>query len=174
MPGGRSGMSGMALGWMCRGRRRLGRMATIWETRDPAVAQWLGGRLRTDQGGAALFLDYGPSASGPGDSLQALRDGKMVDPLVAMPGSADLTAHVDFPAFAAAAGVPAHGPLAQGKFLARLGLFQRISRLAQTQEPRQAIAMHGSRAAAGGAGPDGRAVQGDGVDAAGVWGAGGV
>jgi SAM-dependent MidA family methyltransferase len=64
----------------------------------------------------------------------------LVDPL-AEPGAADLTAHVDFPAFAAAAGVPAYGPLAQGKFLTRLGLFQRINRLAQTQEPRRALAM---------------------------------
>ena len=116
-----------------------GASGDVWETRDPAVATWLGARLR-DQGGAALFLDYGPSASGPGDSLQALRDGKPADPL-AEPGAADLTAHVDFPAFAAAAGVPAHGPLPQGKFLTRLGLFQRINRLAQTQQPRRAMAM---------------------------------
>jgi len=116
-----------------------GAYGEVWETRDPALAVWLGARLR-EQGGAALFLDYGPSASGPGDSLQALRDGKMADPLTE-PGASDLTAHVDFPAFAAAAGVPAYGPLAQGKFLTRLGLFQRINRLAQTQEPRRALAM---------------------------------
>ena len=116
-----------------------GATGDIWETRDPALAQALGARLR-NQGGAALFLDYGPSASGPGDSLQALRDGKMTDPL-ADPGTSDLTAHVDFPAFANAAGVPAYGPLAQGKLLARLGMFQRIDRLAQTQEPRRALAM---------------------------------
>jgi SAM-dependent MidA family methyltransferase len=116
-----------------------GAYGEVWETRDPALAIWLGARLR-EPGGAALFLDYGPSASGPGDSLQALRDGKMTDPL-AEAGAADLTAHVDFPAFAAAAGVPAFGPLAQGKFLTRLGLFQRINRLAQTQPPRRALAM---------------------------------
>jgi NADH dehydrogenase [ubiquinone] 1 alpha subcomplex assembly factor 7 len=116
-----------------------GASGAVWETRDPGVAVWLGARLR-DQGGAALFLDYGPSGSGPGDSLQALRDGTMTDPL-ADPGASDLTAHVDFPAFAAAAGVPAYGPLAQGKFLTRLGLFQRINRLAQTQQPRRAMAM---------------------------------
>ncbi len=87
-----------------------------------------------------MFLDYGPAASGPGDSLQALRDGKPADPLAA-PGESDLTAHVDFAAFAAAAGVPAHGPLPQGKFLTRLGLFQRIDRLARTQAPREAMAM---------------------------------
>ena len=116
-----------------------GAHGAVWEVRDPALAEWLGVRLRA-QGGAALFLDYGPSASGPGDSLQALRDGKPADPL-GEPGSSDLTAHVDFPAFAAAAGVPAYGPLPQGKFLTRLGLFQRINRLAQTQPPRLAMAM---------------------------------
>ena len=109
------------------------------EARDPALAMALGARLRA-QGGAALFLDYGPAASGPGDSLQALRDGKPADPL-ADAGSADLTAHVDFAAFARAAGLAAHGPIPQGKFLTRLGLFQRIDRLARTQPPRVAMAM---------------------------------
>ena len=111
----------------------------VVEWRDPALAAALGARLRAD-GGAALFLDYGPAASGPGDSLQALRDGKPADPLVDA-GSADLTAHVDFAAFARAAGTTAHGPIPQGKFLTRLGLFQRIDRLARTQPPRAAMAM---------------------------------
>ena len=116
-----------------------GATGDVWEMRDPGLAVWLGARLR-GQGGAALFLDYGPGASGPGDSLQALRDGQPVDPLVEA-GSADLTAHVDFQAFAGAAGVPAYGPLPQGKFLTRLGLFQRIDRLARTQQPRVGWAM---------------------------------
>src|SRR5206468_2148245 len=47
-------------------------------------------RLATT-GGAALFLDYGPAASTPGHSLQAIRNGAPADPL-ADPGSADLTA----------------------------------------------------------------------------------
>lgn len=111
----------------------------IHEYRDPALAALIGQRLR-DHGGAALFLDYGPLASGPGDSLQALRDGKPADPL-ATPGTADLTAHVDFAAFARAAGAAAHGPVPQGKFLTRLGLFQRIDRLARGLPPRQALAM---------------------------------
>jgi SAM-dependent MidA family methyltransferase len=121
------------------GQPPAGAHGEVWETRDPALAEWLGARLRS-HGGAALFLDYGPAASGPGDSLQALRDGKPADPL-ADPGTADLTAHVDFAAFARAAGVPAYGPLPQGKFLTRLGLFQRIDRLARTQQPRRAMAM---------------------------------
>lgn len=111
----------------------------IYETRDPALAIALGHRLRT-QGGAALFLDYGPAASGPGESLQALRDGKPSDPL-ADAGSADLTAHVDFEAFGRDSGLAVHGPVPQGKFLTRLGLFQRIDRLARTRPWREASAM---------------------------------
>ncbi|MBC7799243.1 MAG: SAM-dependent methyltransferase, partial [Gemmatimonadaceae bacterium] len=56
-------------------------------------------RRVSQDGGAALFLDYGPSQSRPGDSLQALRSGRPADPL-ADPGTADLTAHVDFGALA--------------------------------------------------------------------------
>ena len=70
-------------------------------------------------------------ASGPGDSLQALRDGQAEPTRWADAGSADLTAHVDFAAFARDSGLAAHGPIPQGKFLTRLGLFTRIDRLAQ-------------------------------------------
>jgi SAM-dependent MidA family methyltransferase len=91
-------------------------------------------------GGAALVVDYGPAVSAPGDSLQALRDGKPADPL-ANPGSADLTAHVDFGSLAAtaqAAGATPHGPIPQGIFLTRLGLVQRTGALARTQPPARA------------------------------------
>ncbi len=116
-----------------------GEDGAVRETRDPALARHLGTRLRA-HAGAALFLDYGPLASGPGDSLQALRDGRPADPL-RCPGSADLTAHVDFAAFARDCGLPAYGPLPQGKFLTRLGLFARIDRLAQTLPVRAAARM---------------------------------
>ena len=111
----------------------------IFEYRDPALAQGIGARLRATPG-VALFLDYGPLASGPGDSLQALGHGKPADPL-AEPGAADLTAHVDFTAFARASGLPAYGPLPQGQFLTRLGLFSRIHRLATTLPPRDGLRM---------------------------------
>ena len=114
-----------------------GREEEVCEYRDPALAAHLGERLRAHPG-VALFLDYGPAASGPGDSLQAIRGGQPADPL-SDPGSADLTAHVDFAAFAAASGLPAYGPVAQGKFLTRLGLFARLHRLAQTLPPREAL-----------------------------------
>jgi SAM-dependent MidA family methyltransferase len=85
------------------------------------------------QGGAALFLDYGPAESGPGDSLQALSRHGRADPL-GPPGSADITAHVDFAALARAGrarGAAAHGPVPQGLFLQSLGLVSRAAMLAR-------------------------------------------
>jgi SAM-dependent MidA family methyltransferase len=93
--------------------------------------------------GAALFLDYGPEHSTPGDSLQAIAQGIPADPL-SPPGSADLTAHVDFAALAAAAraaGAAVAGPRPQGLFLAELGLFQRTGRLARGKPPAQAAGL---------------------------------
>lgn len=82
-------------------------------------------------GGAALIVDYGHGASATGDSLQALSDHKRHDPLQD-PGEADLTAHVDFAAIAAAAregGATTHGPIPQGEFLTRLGIETRAAQL---------------------------------------------
>jgi SAM-dependent MidA family methyltransferase len=101
------------------------------------------GRRLTRDTGAALVLDYGPTESAPGDSLQALRDGKPADPL-REPGTADLTAHVDFAALATVArdkGLTVHGPMPQGLFLARIGLMQRTGALARSQPPARAAAM---------------------------------
>ena len=117
---------------------------TVIEICEPALtfARSLGTRLRAHRG-AALFIDYGPERSSPGDSLQALCDGGPADPL-SEPGTADLTAHVDFAAFAATAhdtGAATYGPLPQGIFLTRLGLFQRTDRLARNQPPARAAAL---------------------------------
>ena len=118
--------------------------AELREMCEPAlaIARHLGDRLART-GGAALFIDYGPDRGAGGESLQALRAGRPADPL-AEPGSADLTAHVDFAAFAAAAagaGAAVHGPTPQGVFLARLGLFQRTDRLARALPPHRAAAL---------------------------------
>ncbi len=83
------------------------------------------------KGGAALILDYGTATTTPGESLQALRAGRPADPL-ADPGTADLTAHVDFEALALearAARATAWGPVPQGVFLERLGLRARTEQL---------------------------------------------
>jgi len=106
----------------------------VQEVNEAALgfAAWLGARLARF-GGAALLLDYGPAESGFGDSLQAMRAGQPVDPLTT-PGEVDITAHVDFAAFAAAAhaaGAVAHGPLPQGVFLQRLGFMTRAAMLAR-------------------------------------------
>lgn len=112
---------------------------TVLERCEPAlaIARHLAARF-AGAPGAALFIDYGPAESAEGDSLQALRHGQTADPLAAC-GEADLTAHVDFQAFAAAAaGCAVHGPVTQGRFLTGLGLYQRTVRLAQGQPPAQA------------------------------------
>jgi len=114
--------------------------APIQETCEPAL-----GIVRTlaARDATALFLDYGPTDSAPGDSLQAIRDGAPADPFID-PGTADLTAHVDFAALARtarAAGAAVYGPVPQGKFLASLGLFQRTGILARIQPPAKAGAM---------------------------------
>jgi len=80
------------------------------------------------RGGIGLFIDYGPEKSAAGESVQAIRDGKYADPL-AEPGTADITAHVDFAALARAA--HAQGPVKQNAFLTALGLFQRTDFLAE-------------------------------------------
>ncbi len=81
----------------------------------------------------ALFIDYGAATGTPAETVQAIRDGAYADPL-ADPGSADITAHVDFAALARtaeAAGAATHGPIPQNRFLTALGLFQRSDQLAQ-------------------------------------------
>ncbi|MCW5750993.1 MAG: SAM-dependent methyltransferase [Alphaproteobacteria bacterium] len=90
--------------------------------------------------GAALVIDYGAPVAGLGDTLQALRRHAHVPPLHD-PGEADLTAHVDFAAIAAAArgaGARVFGPLAQGEFLGRLGIRLRAARLKAAASPPQA------------------------------------
>jgi NADH dehydrogenase [ubiquinone] 1 alpha subcomplex assembly factor 7 len=80
---------------------------------------------------AALFIDYGYEGPAVGDTLQAVRAQTYRDPLAA-PGAVDLTAHVDFAAFAAEAralGLDVDGPRAQAAFLGSLGILERTSRL---------------------------------------------
>ncbi len=113
-----------------------------WSEASRAVVHLLAKRI-VAEGGAALLIDYGPEHAAPGDSLQALRDGKPADPLAA-PGSVDLTAHVDFQTLANVArqtGAAVQGPVPQGVFLTRLGLFQRSGALARTQPPASAGAL---------------------------------
>jgi len=103
-----------------------------------AIAAEIGSRL-TRQPGRALIIDYG-DARPPGEpTLQAVRGHARHD-VLAEPGTADLTAHVDFAALAhaaAEAGARAHGPVPQGAFLEALGLQARAEALRRAATPAQ-------------------------------------
>jgi len=89
---------------------------------------------------AALFIDYGHTQSAFGDTLQAVRAHGYDDPLAA-PGEADVTAQVDFAAFAArmtAHGLACDGPVTQAEFLGALGIVERASRLMAANPDRAA------------------------------------
>ncbi|HUK57613.1 MAG TPA: SAM-dependent methyltransferase [Stellaceae bacterium] len=92
-------------------------------------------------GGAALFIDYGYFPSACGDTLQAVRRHRSAE-ILADPGAADLTAHVDFEAFAATAteaGARAWGPVPQGAFLGALGIEARAHKLIAHADDTQAL-----------------------------------
>ena len=102
-----------------------------------AVIADLAGKL-TCEGGAGLFIDYGYTSPGFGDTFQAVRDHRYADPLAA-PGKQDLTAHVNFAALAAAANkeIETCEPsshrvaevISQGAFLLSMGLLERAAAL---------------------------------------------
>ncbi|UYV36709.1 SAM-dependent methyltransferase [Rhodobacteraceae bacterium D3-12] len=92
----------------------------------PIIAQ-IGARIEAN-GGAALLIDYGDWRS-LGDTFQALHDHAATAPLAA-PGTADLTAHVDFEALATAAPCAHTRLTGQGVFLERLGITARAQALA--------------------------------------------
>lgn len=104
-----------------------------------ALGQALGERLVRD-GGAALLVDYGREAPGFGDTLQALKRHRKVDPL-ACPGEADLTVWADFPAvMAAARGTGAEAAiLTQAAFLARMGIGARAEALVRARPDKAAM-----------------------------------
>ncbi|MHA7777032.1 class I SAM-dependent methyltransferase [Roseibium sp. M-1] len=105
---------------------------SIFETQPAAnaIAEEIGRRIAS-YCGAALFIDYGYLKTAAGDTLQALYR-HTYDDVLAHPGEADLTAHVNFEALAAAAirgGATALPPLTQGDFLLRSGLVERAGAL---------------------------------------------
>ena len=115
----------------------LGQIAEVSPLRSE-IAAAIGGRLAAD-GGVALLIDYGAWAEVTGDTLQAVRD-HAPWPVLAAPGEADLSSHVDFRALAEAAcdaGAAVYGPVAQGPFLRAMGIDLRIARLLERATPGQ-------------------------------------
>ncbi len=99
----------------------------------------IGERIARD-GGVALIVDYGAWVARPtGDTLQAVRGHRPVDPLSA-PGETDLTTQVDFRRLGHAAadgGADVYGPVPQGTFLRTLGIEVRTASLLKNADPRQ-------------------------------------
>src|SRR5690606_20852773 len=86
-------------------------IGAIYEWRPDAFAFDVARKVRHQ--GAALFIDYGHSESGVGDTLQAIGRHQYAD-VLKTPGRVDITAHVDFQAFGLAAesmGASVQGPL---------------------------------------------------------------
>jgi NADH dehydrogenase [ubiquinone] 1 alpha subcomplex assembly factor 7 len=100
---------------------------------DRQIVEILANRF-ADQPGRAMFIDYGPAQSEVGDTLQAIKAHEKVAPLDA-PGTADLTARVDFESvvsFARENALTAYGPVKQGEFLKGLGMESRAAALLQS------------------------------------------
>ncbi|HTQ35254.1 MAG TPA: SAM-dependent methyltransferase [Stellaceae bacterium] len=107
-----------------------------------ALAVELAERLKRHSG-AALLIDYGCSEARLGSTLAAVGEHRAAGILDA-PGSADLSAHVDFASFAAAVrsgGAEAYGPVTQGAFLTALGAELRLAALLRRAAPGQRAAL---------------------------------
>lgn len=121
-------------------RLRTAKEGEIAEVSSPSlsITSEIARRLSEAPGGA-LIIDYGPARTCLGSTFQAVKNHKRHDPLVA-PGSADLSAHVDFQGLGEAArgeGVSVFGPLTQGEFLARIGIHARVARLSEKSSEQQ-------------------------------------
>ncbi len=104
-----------------------GRMAELSPARTTLIAE-IAARL-AEAPGCVLIIDYGPAQSALGETLQALGADGFAS-IFEAPGTADLSAHVDFAALeraAAAAAAVTHGPITQATFLGRLGITERAS-----------------------------------------------
>lgn len=146
------GLDGDALAFVAGPETEPDMPAEVLEAADGAIAETCPqgrelaaaiGRRIARQPGVALLIDYGHTLSGVGDTLQAVKRHRF-HPVLEGPGTADITAHVDFEALAAAA-IPARawGPVPQGAFLSSLGIQARAAMLAQGGGPKVAADIAG-------------------------------
>lgn len=102
------------------------------------VATQMAAHLRAHSG-AALVIDYGYTGGSRGNTLQAVKKHAFF-PVLKEPGTADLTAHVDFDMLAtvfAETKLEVQGPVTQGEFLLRLGAEVRAEALLERATPDQ-------------------------------------
>lgn len=101
------------------------------------------GELLRSSSGALLAIDYGHEGPATGDTLQALK-AHAPCPVLAAPGSADITFHVDFDALARclrASGATVWPVRGQGVFLLEMGAGARTEILSRRATPAQAQAL---------------------------------
>jgi NADH dehydrogenase [ubiquinone] 1 alpha subcomplex assembly factor 7 len=115
------------------------------------LAEAIGTRL-AEAPSVSLIIDYGHLASAAGDTLQAVAHHRRAD-LLAHPGEADITSHVDFAALGAClrqAGAAVYSAMDQASFLAAMGLTARVAALERGQpaDTRATIAKGAARLAA--------------------------
>ena len=147
--------------------RRAARRATSLET-SPTGHRFMSTNSPAgwcNRAASALFIDYGHDVTAIGETLQAVRGHRMVDPLVE-PGECDLTAHVDFAAMARsarAAGAAVYGPSTRAISCARSASTRAPRRCAE-RAPERAEEFEQARRRLVGKERrrDGRPVQGDG------------
>ena len=115
---------------------RGGEIIETSPARDQAVTEVASHLL--NEGGVALFIDYGHERSSAGDTLQAVRGHGFV-PLLLNPGEQDLTSHVDFESVGRIArdlGALVAPVVPQGEWLRRLGIEARARALAKANPAR--------------------------------------
>ena len=139
------GSESPALSLLVAPERRAAAPGTVAELCPAAttLAAGLAERL-SRQPGAALFIDYGYGDTAPGATLAAIV-GHHAASILDAPGTADLSAHVDFAAVAVAAraaGATVYGPVPQGDFLPQLGATLRLAALLRNAAPGQHVALH--------------------------------
>ena len=103
-----------------------------------SVMRQLAGHVKS-YGGAGLIIDYGYLGEAHHDTLQALKS-HLFHPVLADPGAADITAHVDFLSLltiAREAGNFAPELVNQGEFLIRMGAQLRLEMLLRQASPDQ-------------------------------------
>jgi SAM-dependent MidA family methyltransferase len=103
-------------------------------------------RIASTQGGAILVIDYGYNRTQTGETLQAVQGHQYAD-VLAEPGAADLSAHVDFEALgivAAKAGLAVQPLATQGEWLVRMGINERTKALSGAN-PQQADSIRSAR-----------------------------
>jgi len=100
-----------------------------------AIAAEIAQRL-SEQGGAGLIIDYGHATPGYGDTFQAVRNHDR-DDVLAHPGDADLTSHVDFATLGEPfrrQGLTCPPVKTQSDFLLDMGLLERAGQLGRDKD----------------------------------------